>query len=105
MWWQRLVAHNVRPDLTRTGGTILAGVPIMVAQAIADICADHGVETYFSPAWQGYISPPTAPPYQLLLIGRNYIIARAFFVSTLFGNPAAKATSRFLKSTGNRRPH
>ena len=27
LWWKRLEAHNIRPDLTRTGGLILNGVP------------------------------------------------------------------------------
>lgn len=97
MWWHRLAAHNVRPDLTRTGGIILESVPVPVAQAVAAICAEHGVETYWRTAWDRFVSPPAASPYQLLLIGRNYLIARKFFVSTLYGNQSAKLPPRFLK--------
>ncbi|MCB2377123.1 hypothetical protein LGH70_05990 [Hymenobacter sp. BT635] len=88
MWWQRLVAHNIRLDLTRTGGIILSGVPIPVAQAVAAICAQYGVETYgHEPRAQG-LTPEG--PYRLLLIGRSYVIAREFFVSTLCGGPLGK---------------
>lgn len=97
MWWHRLAAHNVRPDLPRTGGIILESVPVPVAEAVAAICAEHGVETYWRPAWDRFVSPPAAPPYQLLLIGRSYLIARRFFVSTLIGNPSAKLPPLFLK--------
>jgi hypothetical protein len=83
MWWQRLAAHNIRPDLTRTGGIILNGAPIAAAQALADTCTRYGVETYFLPPPESWPMLPTTGPYQLLLIGRNYVMARAFSVSTL----------------------
>lgn len=100
MWWHRLAAHNVRPDLSRTGGIILESVPVPVAQAVAAICAEHGVETYWQTAGEPYVSPAAAPSYQLLLIGRSYVIARTFFVSTLLGNPAARTAPRFHKKPG-----
>ncbi|KAA9332028.1 hypothetical protein F0P96_11080 [Hymenobacter busanensis] len=83
MWWQRLVAHNVQPSLTRTGGIILDSVPVEVAQSVADICATHGVETYYYPPQDRWSTHAGNPMYHLLLIGRDYIIAREFFVSTL----------------------
>jgi hypothetical protein len=83
MWWQRLDAHNIRPDLTRTGGIILNGAPVAATQAVADICARHGVETYFLPPPESWPLLPATGPYQLLLIGRNYVIAQTFSVSTL----------------------
>ncbi|GGF18902.1 hypothetical protein [Hymenobacter cavernae] len=96
MWWQRLLAHNIVPNLTRTGGIILENVPIHVAQAVAEICTHHRVETYYHlPTEQQFTH--TAPSYKLLLIGRNYVIAQEFFVSTLYGNPSAKLPPRFLK--------
>lgn len=97
MWWQHLYAHNIVPNLTRTGGIILGNVPVGVAQAVADICARYGVETYVQPAAEQWHSLLTNTPYRLLLIGHNYIIAQDFFVSTLYGNPAAKPTPRFLR--------
>lgn len=97
MWWQHLYAHNIVPNLTRTGGIILSTVPVVVAQEVADICARHGVETYFQLVPEQWSVSPTNRPYQLLLIGRNYVIAQEFFVSTLCGNPKAKLPPRFLK--------
>ncbi|RTQ46339.1 hypothetical protein EJV47_22715 [Hymenobacter gummosus] len=83
MWWWRLQACNLVPDLTRTGGIILNSAPVGAVRAIADICARHGVETYFKPPAAHSSSIPGTDPYQLLLIGRNYLIAQKFFVSTL----------------------
>lgn len=97
MWWHRLAEHNFVPDLPRTGGIILSSVPLAVAQAAADVCTRYGVETYLLPPPQGRPTPPPRPQYQLLLIGRSYVIARSFFVSTLLGNPSARQAPRFLK--------
>lgn len=83
MWWQHLYAHNIVPNLTRTGGIILGPVPVAVAQAMADICTRYGVETYFLPPPEQRLLPPMQTPYKLLLVGRNYVIAREFYVSTL----------------------
>lgn len=83
MWWHRLSAHNIVPSLTRTGGLILTGVPLSVVEAVTEICTHHGVETYFCLPQEPLPTQPVASPYQLLLIGRNYVIARDFFVSTL----------------------
>ncbi|UOQ71062.1 hypothetical protein [Hymenobacter cellulosilyticus] len=89
MWWKRLHAHNIRTDLPRTGGLILSGVPIPVAQAVADICAHYGVETY---GHEPPIRISATPPDRLLLIGRSHVIAREFFVSTLCGGALGKRT-------------
>ncbi|QNE41987.1 hypothetical protein F1C16_20390 (plasmid) [Hymenobacter sp. NBH84] len=78
---QQLADYNVLPNLTRTGGIILQSVPLPVAQAIARICARYEVETYSIP------QHPSTSPFQLLLIGRDYIIAEEFFISTLCGMP------------------
>lgn len=99
MWWRHLYAHNIVPNLTRTGGIILGTVPVVVARAVAAICAQYGVETYFQSTPEQWSVSPTNTPYHLLLIGRNYIIAQAFFVSTLYGNPAAKPQPRFVKKS------
>ncbi|UOQ66929.1 hypothetical protein [Hymenobacter volaticus] len=63
MWWQRLVAHNIRPDLTRTGGIILDSVPVLVAEAVADICNYYGVETYYMPPQELWCTRPNSPSY------------------------------------------
>ena len=97
MWWHRLAEHNLVANLTRTGGLLLSSVPLAVAQAAAAVCARYGVETYLLPPPQGRPTSPPRPQHQLLLIGRNYVIARRFFVSTLLGNPSARQAPRFLK--------
>lgn len=97
LWWQHLYAHNIVPNLTRTGGLILGPVPLAVAQAVADICARYGVETYIQTDSEQWSAAPANTPYKLLLIGRNYVIAQEFFVSTLYGNPAARLLPRFFK--------
>jgi hypothetical protein len=83
MWWQRLVAHNIAPNLTRAGGTILDSVPVHVAESVAAICTRHGVDTYCLSPQHRWANHPEAPLYKLLLIGRSYIIAREFSVCTL----------------------
>ncbi|GAB2777741.1 hypothetical protein HNQ93_001753 [Hymenobacter luteus] len=99
MWWHRLQVHNIVPDLTRTGGIILNSAPFAVAEAAAAICARHKVETYFAPPREKWSALPSAASYQLPLIGQNYVVARKFFVSTLYGNPSAKPSPRFLKKS------
>ncbi|GGG35800.1 hypothetical protein [Hymenobacter glacieicola] len=97
--WQHLSHYNIRPDLTRTGGIILNQVPIPIAQAVAAICSRYDVDIYYLPPPELASPPPPASPFELLLIGQNYVIAREFIVSTLYGNPSAKLPPRFLKKS------
>lgn len=81
---QCLTHYNILPNLTLTGGIILDSVSTAIAQAVEPICAYYSVETYFLTQ---LLPSPTPSPFQLLLVGGSYIIAREFFVSTLCGMP------------------
>lgn len=77
---RHLAAWNILPNLTRTGGIILDGVPSSVAHAVAGICTNYGVETY---SLNRHTPTATDALFDLLLVGDNFVVAREFTVSTL----------------------
>lgn len=67
--------NQLRKNLLDGSGLLLRA-PAIVAKAVMDACAEHGVLTYVLGDIEN--PPQVIPPFNLLLIGEGYVIAQDF---------------------------
>lgn len=83
--------HALRQNLLDGSGILLQAAPVPIARAVIDACIEQNVLTWSTPP---YGHPQHSPAFQLLLVGKGYIIAKGFrFVelSTKTPPPAGRA--------------
>ena len=70
----------LKQNLADGSGLLLEGAPVVIAQAVSEICQQNGTATYslapLGPA-------PVTEPFSVLFIGTCYVIARGFKVQEL----------------------
>lgn len=69
-------------NLADGSGLLLEGAPVVIAQAVSEVCQQYGAATY-SLAPLGPGSSPITEPFSVLFIGACYVIARGFEVQEL----------------------
>jgi len=69
-------------NLADGSGLVLEGAPVVIAQAVSQVCQQHGAATY-SLAPLGPAPAPVTEPFSVLFIGTCYVIARGFEVQEL----------------------
>ena len=72
----------LKQNLADGSGLLLEGAPVVIAQAVSEVCQQHGAATY-SLAPLGPAPAPVTEPFSLLFIGTCYVIARGFKVQEL----------------------
>lgn len=82
--WQCVLSggeKQLRTNLIDGSGLLLPGVPAVIAQPVIDACTEYGASTYV----RGNLgmAPPDKLDFQLLLIGKGYVIAKDFRVVEL----------------------
>ena len=68
--------NQLLKNLLDGSGLLLPGAPAVVAKAVVAACTEHDASTYFRGDIEN--TPKDTPPYQLLLIGKGYVIAKGF---------------------------
>ena len=82
--WQCVLSggeKQLRTNLIDGSGLLLPGVPAVIAQPVIDACTEYGASTYVRGSLG--IVPPDTSVFQLLLIGKGYIIAKDFRITEL----------------------
>ena len=69
-------------NLADGSGLLLEGAPLVIAQAVTEVCQQHGAATY-SLAPLGPAPAPVTEPFSVLFIGACYVIVRGFKVQEL----------------------
>jgi hypothetical protein len=82
--WQCVLSggeKQLRTNLIDGSGLLLPGVPAVIAQSVIDACTEYGASTYVRGSLG--MAPPDTSSFQLLLIGKGYIIAKDFRITEL----------------------
>lgn len=82
--WQCVLSggeKQLRTNLIDGSGLLLPGVPAVIAQPVVAACTEYGASTYVRGSLS--MAPPGASAFQLLLIGKGYVIAKDFRVVEL----------------------
>jgi len=82
--WQCVLSggeKQLRTNLIDGSGLLLPGVPAVIAQPVIDACTEYGASTYVR--GNLVMAPPDKLDFQLLLIGKGYVIAKDFRVMEL----------------------
>jgi hypothetical protein len=75
-----LYPRTLQQNLLDGNGILLQAAPAPIAQAIIDACTEQNVLTWATPSVENL---PAVPTFQLLLIGKGYVIAKGFRVTAL----------------------
>jgi hypothetical protein len=73
--------NQLRQNLRDGSGLLLPGAPAIVAQAVIEACTEYGASTYVRGDIRNTL--PVASLFQLLLIGKGYILAKGFRITEL----------------------